>query len=147
MRESASSWRARSIIVIAILFIYVSLNPDHGFSRYVEASPVYQQGAKAVIEPLSGSLVREKSPVFTQSVQEELNGIIQRKYEVIDHKIPEGIEQTAHVVKDSSTDEEKARKLYDWVGDRITYDHDKVTLYEERGYGKSRHRRIRTIQG
>ena len=105
-------------------------------------------GAKAVIEPLSGSLVREKSPVFTQSVQEELNGIIQRKYEVIDHKIPEGIEQTAtHVVKDSSTDEEKARKLYDWVGDRITYDHDKVTLYEERGYGKSRHRRIRTIQG
>ena len=69
-------------------------------------------------------------PVFTQSVQEELNGIIQRKYEVIDHKIPEGIEQTAHVVKDSSTDEEKARKLYDcW---RITYDHDKVTLYEER---------------
>ena len=36
-----------------------------------------------------------EAPVFTQSVQEELNGIIQRKYEVIDHKIPEGIEQTA----------------------------------------------------
>ncbi|MGG4091840.1 transglutaminase domain-containing protein [Paenibacillus lautus] len=123
---------ARSIIVIAILFIYVSLNPDHGFSRYVEASPVYQQGARAVLEPLSGSLVREKLPVFTQSVQEELNGIIQRKYEVIDHKIPEGIEQTAaHIVKGASTDEEKARKLYDWVGSRIAYDHDKVTLYEE----------------
>lgn len=53
-----------------------------------------------MIEPLSGSLVKEKLPVFTQSVQEELNGIIQRKYEVIDHQIPEGIEQTAaHVVK------------------------------------------------
>ncbi|MGG3281648.1 transglutaminase domain-containing protein [Paenibacillus solani] len=123
---------ARAIIVIALLFIYVSLNPDQSFSRYVEASPVYQQGAQAVIEPLSGKLVREKLPVFTQSVQEELNGIIQRKYEVIDHKIPAGIEQTAvHVVKGAETDEEKARKLYDWVGTRISYDYDKVTLYEE----------------
>jgi len=123
---------ARAIIVIALLFIYVSLNPDQSFSRYVEASPVYQQGAQAVIEPLSGKLVREKLPVFTQSVQEELNGIIQRKYEVIDHKIPAGIEQTAaHVVKGAEADEEKARKLYDWVGTRISYDYDKVTLYEE----------------
>lgn len=123
---------ARAIIVIALLFIYVSLNPDQGFSRYVEASPVYKQGAQAVIEPLSGKIVREKLPVFTQSVQEELNGIIQRKYEVIDHQIPAGIEQTAaHVVEGASTDKEKARKLYDWVGTRISYDYDKVTLYEE----------------
>ncbi|MFH0070849.1 transglutaminase domain-containing protein [Peribacillus sp. NPDC056705] len=123
---------ARGIIAIAILFIWVSVYPDHGFSRYVEASPVYQQGAQAVIEPLSGNIVREKLPVFTQSVQEELNGIMQRKYEVIDHQIPKGIEQTAaHVVQGASTDEEKARKLYDWVGSRIAYDHDKVTLYEE----------------
>lgn len=123
---------ARSIIVIAILFIWVSLNPDSGFSRYVEASPVYKQGAQAVIEPLSGSIVRERLPVFTQSVQEELNGIIQRKYEVIDHQIPEGIGQTAaHVTHGASTDEEKARRLYDWVGTRIAYDHEKVRLYEE----------------
>ncbi|GAE08121.1 hypothetical protein JCM10914_4382 [Paenibacillus sp. JCM 10914] len=85
-----------------------------------------------MIEPLSGNIVREKLPVFTQSVQEELNGIMQRKYEVIDHQIPKGIEQTAaHVVQGASTDEEKARKLYDWVGSRIAYDYDKVTLYEE----------------
>lgn len=123
---------ARGIIVIAVLFIWVSLNPNSPFSRYVEASPVYRQGAQAVIEPLSGSLVREKLPVFTQSVQKELNGIMQKKYEVIDHAIPEGIEQTAaHVVKGAETDEEKARKLYDWVGTRVTYDYDKVKVYEE----------------
>ncbi|MFC7678229.1 transglutaminase domain-containing protein [Paenibacillus sp. GCM10028914] len=122
----------RGIIVIAILFIWVSLYPDHSFSRYVESSPVYKQGAQAVIEPLSGSLIREKLPVFTQSVQEELNGIMQQKYEVVDHAIPEGIEQTAaHVVKGAETDEEKARKLYDWVGTRVSYDYDKVKLYEE----------------
>ncbi|WP_054958211.1 transglutaminase domain-containing protein [Paenibacillus dakarensis] len=122
----------RSIVVIAILFIWVSLYPDHSFSRYVESSPVYKQGAQAVIEPLSGSLVRDKLPVFTQSVQEELNGIMQQKYEVVDHAIPEGIEQTAaHVMKGADTDEEKARKLYDWVGTRVSYDHEKVKLYEE----------------
>ncbi|MGM1050079.1 Transglutaminase-like enzymes, putative cysteine proteases [Paenibacillus uliginis N3/975] len=123
---------ARGIVVIAILFIWVSLYPDHSFSRYVESSPVYQDGAQAVMEPLSGSLVRDKLPVFTQSVQEELNGIMQQKYEVIDHSIPEGIEQTAaHVVKGTATDEEKARKLYDWVGTRVSYDYDKVKAYEE----------------
>ncbi|WP_422658267.1 transglutaminase domain-containing protein [Paenibacillus sp. EC2-1] len=123
---------ARGIIVIAILFIWVSLYPDHSFSRYVESSPVYRQGAQAVIEPLSGSLVRDKLPVFTQSVQEELNGIMQQKYEVVDHAIPEGIEETAaHIVKGASTDEEKARKLYDWVGSRVSYDYEKVKVYEE----------------
>ncbi|MCM3493348.1 transglutaminase domain-containing protein [Paenibacillus lactis] len=123
---------ARSMLVIAVLFVWVSLNPDHGFSRYVEASPIYSQGARAVLEPLSGSLVREQLPVFAQSVQDELSGIMERKYEVIDHRIPEGIEQTAaHVVKGASTDKEKARKLYDWVGSRISYDHEKVRLYEE----------------
>ena len=122
----------RSIVVVAILFIWVSLYPDHSFSRYVESSPVYRQGAQAVIEPLSGSLVRDKLPVFTQSVQEELNGIMQQKYEVVDHAIPEGIEQTAaHVVKGAETDEEKARKLYDWVGTRVSYDYEKVKVYEE----------------
>lgn len=123
---------ARGIIVIAILFIWVSLYPDHSFSRYVESSPVYRQGAQAVIEPLSGSLVRDKLPVFTQSVQEELNGIMQQKYAVVDHAIPEGIEQTAaHIVKGASSDEEKARKLYDWVGTRVSYDYEKVKVYEE----------------
>lgn len=123
---------ARGIIVIAILFIWVSLYPNHSFSRYVESSPVYKQGAQAVIEPLSGSLVRDKLPVFTQSVQKELNGIMQQKYEVIDHAIPEGIEETAaYVVKGATSDEEKARKLYDWVGSRVSYDYDKVKVYEE----------------
>ncbi|WP_106766902.1 transglutaminase domain-containing protein [Paenibacillus faecalis] len=123
---------ARSIVVIAILFIWVSLSPNHSFSKYVESSPVYQQGAQAVMEPLSGSLVRDKLPVFTESVQEELNGIMQQKYEVIDHAIPDNIEQTAaHVVKGATTDEEKARKLYDWVGTRVSYDYDKVKAYEE----------------
>ncbi|NMO95613.1 transglutaminase domain-containing protein [Paenibacillus lemnae] len=123
---------ARGILVIAVLFICVSLNPSSDFSRYVEASPVYRQGAQVVIEPLSGTFVKEKLPVFTQSVQQELNGIMQKKYEVIDHAIPQGIQETAaHVVKDAATDEQKARLLYDWVGTRISYDYDKVKLYEE----------------
>ncbi|WP_435922327.1 transglutaminase domain-containing protein [Paenibacillus sp. DYY-L-2] len=125
---------ARCLLVIALLFISVTLFPDSGFSRYVESSPVYQHGAQTVIEPLSGNLIKEKLPVFTRSVEEELNGIFQRRYEVIDADIPGDIGQAAVQITDGAkTDEEKARRLYDWVGSRVTYDYDKVEDYEKNG--------------
>ncbi|MEK5477746.1 transglutaminase domain-containing protein [Paenibacillus sp. FSL R5-0407] len=125
---------ARCLFVIAVLFISVTLFPDSGFSRYVEASPVYQQGARSVIEPLSGNLIKEKLPVFTRGVEEELNGILQRRYEVIDADIPRDIGQAAaKITEGAQSDEEKARLLYDWVGSRVTYDYDKVDDYEKNG--------------
>lgn len=125
---------ARSLVIIAILFIAVTLFPTSNFSRYVEASPVYQQGARNVIEPLSGNLLKEKLPVFTRSVEVELNGILQRKYEVIDANVPQNIEQAAaKIIEGAASEEEKARLLYDWVGSRIVYDNDKVKDYEEKG--------------
>ncbi|WP_410772037.1 transglutaminase domain-containing protein [Fontibacillus sp. BL9] len=125
---------ARCLLVIAVLFISVTLFPDSGFSRYVEASPVYQQGARTVIEPLSGNLIKEKLPVFTRGVEEELNGILQRRYEVIDADIPQDIGQAAAKITESAkNDEDKARLLYDWVGSRVTYDYDKVEDYEKNG--------------
>lgn len=125
---------ARCLLVIAVLFISVTLFPDSGFSRYVEASPVYQQGARSVIEPLSGNLIKERLPVFTRGVQEELNGILQRRYEVIDADIPKDIGQAAaKITEGAQSDEEKARLLYDWVGSRVTYDYDKVEDYEKNG--------------
>ncbi|SDF14338.1 Transglutaminase-like superfamily protein [Fontibacillus panacisegetis] len=125
---------ARCLMIIAVLFIVVTIFPSSGFSRYIEASPVYQQGARSVIEPLSGNLIKEKLPVFTRSVEAELNGILQRKYELIDAEVPQNIElAAAEVTKGASTDEEKARKLYDWIGSRVRYDYGKVEDYEERG--------------
>lgn len=124
----------RGMIVIAVLFMIVSLYPGSMFSRYVEASPIYMQGAESVIEPLSGTFIKDKLPVFTQAVQKELGGILQRKYEVIDHNIPADIEQAAQeIVKGKSTNEAKARALYDWVGTRIQYDYGKVDDYEQKG--------------
>jgi hypothetical protein len=124
----------RGMIVIAVLFMIVSLYPGSMFSRYVEASPIYMQGAKSVIEPLSGTFIKDKLPVFTQAVQKELGGILQRKYEVIDHNIPTDIESAAsEIVKGQSTEEAKARALYDWVGSRIQYDYGKVDDYEQKG--------------
>ncbi|MNH95258.1 Transglutaminase-like superfamily protein [compost metagenome] len=123
---------ARCIVVIAALFIIVTLYPNNQFSHYVEASPVYREGAQTIIEPISGSLIKDKLPVFTRSVEEELNGIMQRRYEVIDAQVPDNITQAAAaVVKGASTDEEKARKLYEWVGTRVNYDYNKVKDYEE----------------
>ncbi|MFD3260312.1 transglutaminase domain-containing protein [Paenibacillus lentus] len=124
---------ARCLMVIAVLFIVVTLFPNSGFSRYVEASPVYQQGARTIIEPLSGELIKDKLPVFTRGAREELNGILQRRYEVIDAEIPQDIEQTAATITaNAKTDEEKARLLYEWIGTRVAYDYDKVRDYEEK---------------
>ncbi len=125
---------ARCIVVVALLFIYVSLYPSNSISRYVEASPIYKEGAQTVMEPLSGHLVKDKLPVFTKAVEKELGGIMQRKYEVIDHAIPDDIDlAAAEVVNGANTDEEKARRLYTWVGSRVTYDHNKVDDYEQKG--------------
>lgn len=124
----------RCMMMIVLLFIVVTLFPNSSFSQYVQASTVYQQGAHTVIEPLTGDLIKEKLPVFTRSVEAELNGILQRKYEVIDANVPQDIElAAAKVTEGADTDEEKARRLYDWVGSRVSYDYGKVKDYEERG--------------
>lgn len=124
----------RCIVVVALLFVFASLYPDSSFTRYVEASPIYQEGAKRVIEPLSGNLVKDKLPVFTKAVEKELSGIMQRKYEVIDHAIPDDIDAAAaDIVRGAKTDEDKARRLYDWVETRVQYDYGKVDDYEQKG--------------
>ncbi|MEF2968494.1 transglutaminase domain-containing protein [Paenibacillus sp. M1] len=124
----------RCLVIIAVLFIAVTLFPGSEFSRYVQASPVYQHGARSVIEPLSGNLIKEKLPVFTRGVEEELNGILQRRYELIDAEIPQDIGQAAaQITAGAKTDEAKARALYDWVGSRVTYDYDKADDYEQNG--------------
>lgn len=125
---------ARSILVIALLFIVVSLYPGSTFSNYVESSPLYQQGAKKVIEPLSGTLIKERLPVITQAAKNELTGMMHRRYEVIDRSIPKDIEGAASKVTENAvTDEEKAKALYQWVGTRVGYDYGKVEDYEQRG--------------
>ncbi|GGA35173.1 transglutaminase domain-containing protein [Paenibacillus physcomitrellae] len=122
----------RGIVLIALLFVIVSLFPNSGFSKYVEASPVYRQGAEVILEPLSGKLIKGKLPVLTQDVQNELNGIFERKYEVIDARIPDDIDAAAaQIVEGADSDREKAEKLYNWIGTRIQYDYDKVEAYEK----------------
>ncbi|OAB48552.1 transglutaminase domain-containing protein [Paenibacillus antarcticus] len=124
----------RCILVVAFLFIFVTLYPNQTFSHYVEDSPIYQDGAKMIIEPLSGNLVKEKLPVFTKAVEKELGGILQRKYDLIDRSIPADIEQAAEKIAGQAKGEEKkARLLYDWVGSRISYDNRKVDDYEQKG--------------
>lgn len=123
---------ARGIVVVAALFVGIALNPDSTFSRYVEASPVYRQSADAVIQPVAGRAVQEKLPVLTKTVAEEMQGILSRRYEVVDREIPADIEGAAQeIAGDAGTAEEKARRLYDWIGSRVVYDHEKADNYEQ----------------
>lgn len=125
---------SRCILVVAFLFIFVTLYPNQTFSHYVEDSPIYQDGARMIIEPLSGNLVKEKLPVFTKAVEKELGGILQRKYDIIDRSVPADIELAAEkIAGQAKGEEQKARLLYEWVGSRISYDNRKVDDYEQKG--------------
>jgi hypothetical protein len=127
----------RSLILIAILFIYVSLYPQAPFVNYIQASSAYQKGAEQVIQPVTGDFFEQQFPVFTRAVEAEFSKILQRKYEIIDYNIPENIAAAAkQITSEAVTDEEKARALYQWVGTRIQYDWEKVRLYEEEKHWK-----------
>ena len=124
---------ARALVVVAGLFIYVTLFPHGSASNYIQASSLYQKGAQEVIAPFTGDFLADKVPVFTRAVEQEFSQILQRKYEVLDARVPNDIAQAAkEVTAKGNTDEEKAKLLYKWVGTRIQYDWDKVKLYEEK---------------
>lgn len=121
----------RALMLIAALFVFTTLFPQSGFSRYVQSSGIYTQGATQVIAPFSGDFLEKQLPVLTKAVGQEYKKILQRKYEVIDAKIPANIEAAAKEIAAGKTDDEaKARALYQWVGTRVQYDWDKVELYE-----------------
>jgi hypothetical protein len=123
----------RAVMMIAILFIYVALFPHAPFTKYIQDSKLYQKGAQEIIQPFTGEFITTQLPVFTRAVETEFNNILQRKYEVIDANIPPNIADAARVITaKATTDEEKARALYDYVGTRVTYDWDKVNQYEQK---------------
>jgi hypothetical protein len=123
----------RALILVAVLFIFVTLFPTQSMTKYIEASPLYQKGAKEVIAPFTGDFIADKVPVFTRAVEQEFSNILQRKYEVLDARISPDIAVAAkEVTASGQTDEEKAKLLYQWIGSRVQYDFDKVKLYEEK---------------
>ncbi|MBC8081404.1 MAG: transglutaminase domain-containing protein [Gorillibacterium sp.] len=127
----------RALLVVAALFVYISLMPQTNFSDYVRQSQIYHQGAEKIIGPLAGNWISDRLPVFTRAVQDELSKIMQRKYEVLDAHIPKNIADTAaSVTAKAITDEDKAKALYRWVGSRVNYDWDKYDLYVEQGVWK-----------
>ncbi len=122
----------RGLFLIAGLMVVGALFPDSPVSAQAAKSPLYRQGAERVITPLTGNML-SRLPVFTQSVQAEMDQILKRKYEVLDAHVPEDVASAAlEITAGKETDEEKAKALYQWVGTRVKYDWEKVRLYEEK---------------
>jgi hypothetical protein len=122
---------ARALMLIAALFIFVTLFPANPITGYIQGSSLYQKGAQEVIAPFTGDFIANKVPVFTRAVEQEFSNILQRKYEVLDARISPDIEQAAkEVAAGGKTDEDKAKLLYQWIGTRVQYDWEKVRLYE-----------------
>lgn len=127
----------RALLTVAVLFMFTSLVPQSGFSDYVRQSQVYREGADRIIGPLAGNWLSDRLPVFTRAVQDEMNQILERKYEVLDAHIPDNIAETAvSLTQGAANEEAKARALYDWVGSRVTYDWKKYDLYVDQGIWK-----------
>jgi hypothetical protein len=123
---------ARAFIIIAVLFVYATLQPQSSLSQYAQDSSIYQKGASQILAPLSEDFIASQVPVFTRAVEREFQNILQRKYEIVDQHIPEDIAGAAiEITKHKKSDKEKAYALYEWIGSRISYDHEKVRLYEE----------------
>lgn len=123
----------RALLLIACLFVYTTLFPESPFTRYVQASTLYTEGAARVVEPAGGDLLQHRLPVFAKAVEQEFSQILQRKYELIDARIPSDIAEAAkQIAEGKESDEAKAKALYQWVGTRVQYDHDKVEQYEQK---------------
>lgn len=124
----------RVLLFTAVLFSYCAIFPRAPVTDYIEQSGLYREVAAQVIEPAAGSMMGERLPVFAQAFNEELGQLWQRRYDVIDAKIPKDIVAAAASATEGMTsDEQKAKALYDWVGSSISYDYDKANAYIDRG--------------
>ncbi|MBD2845683.1 transglutaminase domain-containing protein [Paenibacillus sp. IB182496] len=124
----------RALIIMAVLFVYVSLAPGGPLAPEIRSSPLYRQASTTLLEPLAGGMIADRGPVLAEAVQSEFRQVLDRRYELIDYAIPEEVDAAAaQITAGLETEEAKARALYDWIGTRIAYDWDKADAYEERG--------------
>lgn len=124
----------RALVLVAVLFIYVSLLPHSLLAERIESSPLYREAAERLLKPVAGGVMAKQGPVLTRAVEAEFKRILERRYEIIDRDVPDDIRAAAiRLTEGAETREAKARALYDWVGTRIQYDWDKADAYNERG--------------
>ncbi|AGA57047.1 transglutaminase-like enzyme, predicted cysteine protease [Thermobacillus composti KWC4] len=124
----------RALVLMAALFVYVSLLPNAPLAARIESSPLYREASDRLLEPVAGGVMAEQGPVLSRAVEAEFRRILQRRYEIIDRDVPDDIREAAlRITAGAKDDEAKARALYDWVGTRIAYDWDKADAYTERG--------------
>lgn len=130
----AAMGAGRALLFTAVLFAYCAIFPNAPMTDYIQQSGLYREVAAQVIRPATGDLFSDRLPVFGQAFNDELGQLWQRRYDVIDADLPQDVvAAAASVAQGKTTDEEKAKALYDWVGTRIAYDYDKANAYTERG--------------
>jgi hypothetical protein len=121
----------RSLLLLTGAFLFMVLLPQTPYAASVQQSLMYEVAIKAWIEPFSGEFIQSKVPVWTEALEQNLQDIIRKKYALVDAQIPPDVSEAARAVTvRAATDEERARALYHWIGTRVTYDWDKVNLYE-----------------
>ncbi|TJY39812.1 transglutaminase domain-containing protein [Cohnella pontilimi] len=124
----------RALLFTAILFGYCAISPQGPMTGYIQQSGLYQEVAAQVIRPAAGSLIEQQLPVFARKMSKEMDELWLKRYDVIDAELPDDIVQAAKsITEGKESPEAKARALYDWVGTRITYDNEKVLVYETKG--------------
>ena len=135
-----------------VLFITFSLNivsifyTNEAFNRYLESSEAYNYICKKVVIPVTNSKLARKLPdiinnSFKIVVKENsyskdtLDKNTKGKTIVYYNGVTlnEGVRSNKQIdsfardlVENQSTEEEKAKVVYNWIGNNISYDHDKA---------------------
>ncbi|WP_027626805.1 transglutaminase-like domain-containing protein [Clostridium lundense] len=135
-----------------VLFITLLLNivsifyTNQAFNRYLESSKTYNYLCKKIVIPVTNSRLARKLPDIINNsfkiVVKEGNSTKSSSDRVIKGKtivyyngvtLSEGVKSNKQIdnfardlVEKQSTEKEKAKILYNWIGSNIAYDHDKA---------------------
>ena len=106
-----------------------------------------KKGRKEVISPFTGDFIADKAPVFTRAVEQEFTNILQRKYEVLDAKIPGNIADAAKEITAMERRMKRRRNCCTngWAAESSMIG-IKWSCMKNSGFGRNRHQRIRSTR-
>lgn len=147
--------------LIFMLAVHVGLAyfPSSDFSKMAKDSSIYQWTEQSVITPVMASVWNKQVPVLGEQAKDWFHQISQEaaKYGPKDSKSfwtwqtrfdsnPQ-IDQTAKaIVKGAKNDREKAFRLYQWIGEHITYDDKKALAIQSGNYRSLTYGAVPTFQ-
>ena len=79
----------RGLVMLAALFMYVSLLPQAPLADVIASSPVYREASSRLLAPVAGRVMTQQGPVFTQADEPDFKQVVKRRHEISDREVPD----------------------------------------------------------